>query len=205
MNEKTKRILRAIGERPDAEGALALYRLIGMNGVRNSFELDVYAATEDFSSVKRPRTLRSHPGGFRDVGLKSEAASLAQISASRRKINKLHNQLTNKLRDWLLWRHVTPKESRFDALILDWRQGRHLLIEAKTASTGSSGRTQVRQAIGQLLDYRHTYTSSFPPGRIDLAVLVPSKPAPDVQALLKSVGIEVLWFERKKLTGTVRL
>ena len=98
-----------------------------------------------------------------------------------------------------------PKESRFDALVLEWKKGRHLLIEAKTASSGPSGRAQIRQAIGQLFDYRHTYSSYFPPGRIDLAVLLPTKPHSEVQSLLKSLGIEVLWFERKKLTGRIGL
>lgn len=85
------------------------------------------------------------------------------------------------------------------------RKERHLLIEAKTAFTGPSGRMQLRQAIGQLFDYRHTYASHFPPGKVDLAVLLPSEPSEDVQRLLKSLTIEILWFERTKLKGTITL
>lgn len=205
MNDKTRRLLRAIGQSPDSAGAIALHQLIGRNGIKNSFELDVYAATEEFPSLRKPRARTLSATQLRDVGLKSEAASIAQIAANRVKINKAHNKLTNRLRDWLLWRQVTPKESRFDALILDYRKGRHLLIEAKTASAGPSGRSQIRQAIGQLFDYRYTHASQFPPGAVDLAILLPSKPASNVQALLQSLGIELLWFERKALKGTVAL
>jgi hypothetical protein len=179
--------------------------LVGSHGLRNSFELDVYSATAVFSSVRRPANLKLHSVEFRDVGLKSETASMASIAANRFRIRKLHNQLTNRLCDRLLWRQIIPKESRFDAVVLDWKKGRHLLIEAKTASTGPSGRMQIRQAIGQLFDYRYTYASQFPPGKVDLAVLLPSQPTDDVQRLLKSLDIEILWFDRTKLKGTIEL
>lgn len=203
MNDKTRRLLNAIGQIRDSAGALALHKLIGLNGIRNSFDLDVYAATQDFPTFRKPRALTNRADKLRDVGLKSEATSIAHIATNRVKITKMHNKLTNLLRECLLWRQVTPKESRFDALILDWKKGRHLLIEAKTASAGPNGRAQLRQAIGQLFDYRFTYASHFPPGKVDLAVLLPSKPSDDVQSLLRSLRIELLWFEHRKLEGTV--
>ena len=207
MNEKTRRLLRAIGREQDAEGAIELSKLIGPKspGVRNAFELDVYAATHKFAGVRRPSTFKSQPGKFRDVGEQSEIASIAHIAANRVKIRKKHNELTNRLLDWLAWRYPVPKESRFDAAILNWRKRRHLLIEVKTAWAGPSGRMQIRQAIGQLFDYRHTYASHFPPGEIDLAHLLPSQPSSDLQSLLKTVKIEVLWFERGNVTGTIAL
>lgn len=205
INDKTRRLLRAIGHSPDPAGALALHELIGRNGIKNSFELDVYAATEKFPIVRKHRTPTRIASPLRDVGLKSEIASIALIAANRVKFHKAHNRLTNRLLDELLWRQVTPKESRFDALILDYRKGRHLLIEAKTASVGPTGRSQIRQAIGQLFDYRHTHASQFPPGAVDLAVLLPSKPGSDVRDLLRSLKIELLWFDRKALKGTVEL
>lgn len=133
MNDKTRRLLHAIGQGRNSAGALALHKLIGLNGIKNSFELDVYTATADFSAVQKPRILRQRAPQIRDVGLRSEATSIGHIAANRVKITKLHNTLTNLLRECLLWRQITPKESRFDAVILDWKKGRHLLIEAKTA------------------------------------------------------------------------
>jgi hypothetical protein len=76
------------------------------------------------------------------------------------------------------------------------------LIEAKTASEGASGRAQIRQAIGQLYDYRFMF---MPKNNVDLAVLLPKEPSAHVQRLLDSLGIEVLWFKGKALMGTIHL
>jgi len=203
MNDRTERLLRIIGERHDPEGALALCDLIGSKGISNSFELDVYSFTEDFSHVNRPRPPRLRNRRLADLGLKSELESLAHIAANKVTIRKLHNELTNRFLKSLRWKHITPKEHRFDALIEGWKKGRHLLIEAKTASAGPSGRAQIRQAIGQLFDYRFSHFKAKK--EVDLAVLLPSRPAGDVQSLLASLNIQVLWFERGHLKGSIRL
>src|SRR5208337_4049619 len=120
--------------------------------------------------------------GFKDVGEKSEINSFAQITAKKTVITKLHNKLINDLRNYLLWRYkIAPKEDRFDALVFDWRKGRDLLIEAKAASEGPSGRAQIRQAIGQLYDYRFTF---MPTNNVDLAVLLLKEPSVHVKKLL---------------------
>jgi hypothetical protein len=203
MNDRTERLLRIIGERHDPEGALSLCELIGRQGISNSFELDVYSFTEDFSHIQRPRAPRLRARHLTDLGLKSELESLAHIAADNITIRKIHNELTNRLLKFLRWRHITPKEHRFDVLIEGWKNGRHLLIEAKTASAGASGRTQIRQAIGQLFDYRFSHFKTKE--NVDLAVLVPSRPAADVQSLLASLDIHVLWFEGGRLKGSIRL
>jgi len=87
-------------------------------------------------------------------------------------------------------------------LVIGWKKGRDLLIEAKTASEGPSGRSQIRQAIGQLYDYRFTH---LPKRNVDLAVLLPKQPSSHVQELLASLGIELLWFRGKNLAGTISL
>jgi hypothetical protein len=202
MNQRTDTLLRKIGNRHDADGAVALCRLIGKNKIRNSLELDVYANTVDFSRVRTPRMGKAVSKRYRDVGDKSEMASIALIAANRVRILKRHNRLTNRLRDHLLWRHIIAKECDFDIFIPNWKGGRHLLIEAKTASTGPTGREQIRQAIGQLFDYRHSH---FQNEKVDLAVLLPSEPPPDVASLLTSLKIGVIWFRKDKLGGTIKL
>jgi hypothetical protein len=177
--------------------------LIGLNGIKNAFDLDVYAATVDFRSLPKQRSRLSPLGGFRDVGLKSEIDSLAEIAASRKRIRKLHNALTNRLRDYLMWQYELV-ESEFDAVIPDWKPGRTLLIEAKTNSERSSGRTQIRQAIGQLFDYRHKFFGTEK-AKVDLAILLPMEPSADILTLLGSLGIEVMWFKGEKLKGTIAL
>jgi hypothetical protein len=203
MNDRTERLLRTIEERHDPEGALALSELIGHQGISDSFELDVYSFTEDFSQIKRPRAPRLRSRHLTDLGLKSELESSAYIAANKVTIRKLHNEVTNHLLKYLRWRHITPKEHQFDVLIEGWKNGRHLLIEAKTASAGPGGRAQIRQAIGQLFDYRFTYFKEKQ--KVDLAVLLPSKPQRDVRSLLASLDIQVLWFDHGQLKGSIQL
>lgn len=204
VNQRTSRLLRGIQKKADMEGAVALAKLIGPNyDIKDAHELDVYANTEKFPKLKlHVQAADSGRDAFKDIGLKSEINSLAQITAKKATIKKLHNKLINRLNEYLLWRQVTAKESKFDALVIGWKKGRDLLIEAKTGSEGASGRSQLRQAIGQLYDYRFTY---MPNNDVDLAVLLPKQPSPHVKKLLASLGIEVLWFKRKQLMGTIQL
>jgi hypothetical protein len=135
------------------------------------------------------------------VGLKSEIDSFAQIATSRRRIRKLHNVLTNRFCNYLIWRYRF-EESQFDGLIQDWKPGRKLLIEAKTASAGVRGRVQVRQAIGQLFDYRHKFFGNEKDS-VDLAILLPSEPSLDIRTLLGTLKIHVIWFKGRKLKGSI--
>jgi len=65
-----------------------------------------------------------------------------------------------------------------------WVEDRLALIEAKN----SDSRDAVRQAIGQLYDYRRFHEQP-----IRLAVLFPYKPNADRLALLRSAGVEAVW------------
>jgi hypothetical protein len=197
-------LLRSIRQRADKEGVVALSKLIGPTyDIKDARELDVYANTEKFPKSKPHLFVGGSTSGFRDVGVKSEVNSFAQITAKKTIITKLHNELTNDLRNYLLVHYkIAPKEDRFDALVLNWKKGRKLLIEAKTASQGPSGRAQIRQAIGQLYDYRFTF---MPKNNVDLAVLLRKEPGADVKRLLRSLDIELLWFKGKSLDGTVSL
>jgi hypothetical protein len=205
MNKRTHDLLACIGKKADEEGITAISKLIGSPyGIRDARELDVYANTETFPKPKPHLAVqRTKSDDFRDIGLKSEINSLAQIAAKRTTIRKLHNRLINRLNDYLLWRHVTAKEGKFDAFVIGWKGTRDLLIEAKTASEGVMGRAQIRQAIGQLYDYR--FSSLHDNKKVDLAVLLLKEPHRDIKKLLNSLGIEVLWFKGKNLTGTIQL
>jgi hypothetical protein len=203
MNERTRGLLRCIEMKSDTEGMVALSKLIGpAYDVRDAFELDAYAYDENFPKPKSNLHRLASGVPFSDVGLKSEINSIARIAAKKAVITKRHNKLINRLRDYVLWRQKTLKQSKFDGLVIGWKKGRDLLIEAKTASEGPSGRSQIRQAIGQLYDYRFTH---MPKNKVDLAVLVPKQPSPHVHELLASLRIELLWFKGKSLTGTISL
>ena len=174
MNERTRRLLRCIEMDANAEGVVTLSKLIGpLYDIRNSFELDAYSFSEKFPKPESmPKRLASD-ASFSDVGLKSEIDSTAQLAAKKTVIRKLHNKLINQLSSYIKWRQKTLKQSKFDALVLGWKKGRDLLIEAKTASEGPAGRSQVRQAIGQLYDYRFTYMATK---LVDLALPLPNNP-----------------------------
>jgi hypothetical protein len=203
MNKRTRALLKYIEKNEDKEGAVALSELIGPNyDIRDNRELDVYANTEKFPKLKTHARKTDSADAFKDVGLKSEINSTAQIAAKKTTIKKLHNKLINRLNHYLLWRQITAKENKFDALVVGWKNGRDLLIEAKTASEGPAGRSQVRQAIGQLYDYRFTH---LPKNKVDLAVLLGKEPSRHVQRLLASLDIELLWFKGKTLTGSIQL
>lgn len=204
MNQKTRRLLRQIEHEQNEEGAVALSELIGKPlGIRNCFDLDVYSATAKFSGSSGKSRRSVHVNSMRELGIRSELSGYARLTRGRVRIRRVHNQLTNQLGRYLRWRYGRIDEAGFDAFLPHYKGGRHLLIEVKTAWSGTDGRTQIRQAIGQLFDYRHKYQSQFPKGEVDLAVLLPSEPGPEIKALLKSITIEVLWFQSGKVLGTV--
>ena len=66
-----------------------------------------------------------------------------------------------------------------------WIEERNALIEAKN----SDGREAIRQAIGQLYDYRRFHKQAPP----KLAVLLPYKPTADRMDLLRSADIHAIW------------
>lgn len=202
VNGLTRRLLNALGRSDDVSGVQSLTRLIGQHNIADSFCLDVYAASER-TKFPRTRTMNKRTRGPRDVGIKSEDDVLAKYVKSRKVIERKHNKLINLFREAVEWRHRI-QESEYDALIPDWKNGRKLLIEAKTETTGPLGRTQLRQAIGQLFDYRWR---SFHTDRkkVDLALLTPSRPDQDILDLLGELKISALWFEGSSLKGTISL
>lgn len=202
MNAPTRRLLSALGRQADIEGALSLSRLIGHYGIKNSLYLDVYATNRQSQFVPASAKTVKVPDP-QTVGLKAEEDVAASYAKKTVVVRRRHNALINKFRRVVEWNHVLL-ESEYDVLIQDWKPGRWLLIEGKTETSGPSGRTQLRQAIGQLFDYRWR---SFPDkmNKVDLAILTPSKPADEILHLLDSLRIEALWFEGSTLEGTVRL
>ena len=59
------------------------------------------------------------------------------------------------------------------------------LVEAK----GTVERGSIRMALGQLLDYRRFVKQAR------CAILVPSRPRPDIIELVKSASVELYWPE----------
>lgn len=202
VNSRTEKLLNAIGARQDEDGVVALSGLIGNYGITDAFELDVYATSRRTKTgiPRRPRK-RNIPGA-RDVGLKDERNGIASLARRSAKIARRHNKLINKFCEAVQWRY-RPRESEYDIVIDNWSGDRLLLIEAKTETAGPGGRAQLRQAVGQLLDYRWRSFRAIE-RKVDLALLVPSKPSRDVLEFLGHLGIAALWFEGTRVRATSR-
>lgn len=203
VNAQTKRLLSTIGEKPDKGGILSLIQLIGQKGIRDSFDLDVYAMTYR-KQFKPQRTRRKLLPKSREIDVKSEEASYAYYTKNKTTIRREHNKLINKFKRALNKWKYRLEESDYDVFIHKWKGQRDLLIEAKTATAGNTGRAQLRQAIGQLFDYRWSHFRKKV-NTVDIALLTPTKPNVEILVLLRSLKIEALWFKGKKLDGTVNI
>jgi hypothetical protein len=201
MNQRTKKLMREYGIKNDPEGAMALARLIGQYNLRHAFDLDVYASSDKRKTPGARK--RSRVRAQRPVGWKDEEDGYAILSKQKIRIRRIHNALVNRFARAVEWK-FRMLESDFDVVLEEWRGNRKLLVEAKTGTDGPAGRAQLRQAIGQLHDYRWR---AFPSDAksVDLALLVPSRPDKKDIDLLKSVHIETLWFDKKALRGTISL
>lgn len=203
MNDRTERLLSIIPAKADAQGALSLSRLIGRYGIEDSLCLDVYADSlgDNLKPARRSRVVRVPES--KSVGIKAEEAGIAHYAKRKVIIRKRHNALINEFKRAVEWKHHLL-QTEYDILIEDWKPGRRLLIEAKTETGGVGGRTQLRQAIGQLFDYRwRSFRQDTK--NVDLALLTPTKPDGDILGLLTDLGIDALWFERGQLAGTISL
>ena len=100
-------------------------------------------------------------------------------------------QLVHEYRDHMDSRGIEVRRMKYEpigeaAMYSDaWVSARNLLIEAKS----TQGRDALRQAIGQLYDYRRFHK----PVRPVIAVLLSYEPTGDRRALLEDAGIGAIW------------
>lgn len=100
-------------------------------------------------------------------------------------VKEFRQALKKKGRDTTRLRYVTGGNTLYcDVYDPDKRH----LIEAK----GSVSREDIRMAIGQLFDYKRL-TQQAGKGKSRLAVLLPERPALEIEQLLKSLKIGVIW------------
>jgi hypothetical protein len=86
-------------------------------------------------------------------------------------------------------RCLTARLPTGERLVCDaYDEHKKLIIEAKS----STSRTDVRTAIGQVLDYRHHIDR-----QAKVAILLPGVPAPGLVALLRELGITLIVRDRR--------
>jgi hypothetical protein len=112
-------------------------------------------------------------------------------SAGPREAERAEQKLVLSYRDYMAAKGIRVRRKRYlpagevQPIYSDaWVEDRNALIEAKN----SDNRGNLRQAIGQLYDYRRFHQSP-----VLLAVLLPYKPTAERLDLLRSAGIEALW------------
>jgi hypothetical protein len=100
-------------------------------------------------------------------------------------------QLVHEYRDHMASQGIEVRRMKYEppgeaAMYSDaWVSARNLLIEAKS----TQARDALRQAIGQLYDYRRFHQ----PARPVLAILLSYQPTGDREALLEDTGIGAIW------------
>jgi hypothetical protein len=130
---------------------------------------------------------------FRNVSQKDEEESIRLQAADQIHTRKVHNQLVNQFTRYCRSAFgIEPEEETFDLLLRLPGSESVLLIEAKSACAGGVGRHQIRQAIGQLFDYRFSHWGSRSK-KVQIAVLLPDRPPNDIADLLRSLDIGIIW------------
>ncbi len=177
------------GLKPVVGAALSTFRAMQSDdALRNTMAHD---AAERLRTGRRGTTSRMASPGSRLVSPEVFATDTVEVrtQAQARQMVRIEADLVRRYRAWLdpsgerLRAWVIPVGT--DLLRTDLYDTRlNLLIEAKAAPR----RDLLRQAIGQLVDYRR-YLSPRP----SLAILLPEKPAPDLAALPAEVEIETIW------------
>jgi hypothetical protein len=128
-----------------------------------------------------------------DVPIEQQHTERFMVSPSgeSREAERAEQSLVLLYRDYMASKGITVIRRRYlpigqvRPIYCDaWVEERNALIEAKN----SDSREALRQAIGQLYDYRRFHQ---PP--VLLALLLPYRPNRDGLALLRSAGIEAIW------------
>lgn len=126
-----------------------------------------------------------------DIEWQHTEVFIVSHSGEPRTAERAEQKLVLRYREYMEAKGITVRRKRYFAagevrpIYSDiWVEARRALIEAKN----SDSRDAVRQAIGQLYDYRRFHE---PP--VHLAILLPYAAAGDRLDLLRSAGIETVW------------
>ncbi|MBI3522826.1 MAG: hypothetical protein HY071_06940 [Chloroflexi bacterium] len=145
------------------------------------------------TSSRQPRVVTASADlSVVEVGIEAQNVDQFAVSGAADRIAARREQpLVLAYKKWMEGKGSTLIRFRFlpkgevDAISCDiYDKTRNNLVEAKATDS----RSAIRMAIGQLIDY-----SRYMPNQPRLAVLTPSRPRADLEALLKSVGIAAVW------------
>jgi hypothetical protein len=187
VNQRTKLILKSLGLASSTlvEQYDRLVRFIGQPGIKDAFDLD----RADFKTLKAANA--------RELAHRDQDDAKYWRTINSGMMKKDHNKMTNALRKicnkaGLSVEEGADQDCLYDAIIRNYLgTEKHLLIEVKTDTAAP----MCRMAVGQLLDYRWRLVENE---TIDLAILLPTKPAADMFRYLDQVGVKVWWFRDRR-------
>lgn len=180
----------------------AMVELYGKGGIRDAADLDQigrdlpdFLNTDNRTATKKLLEKKKTTSDG-ELPLKDEADVEAIRKSGTVMHRRIHNQLTNKIKNSLT--KFTLLEGRsdtcmFDVLVKKYnRKGNDLLIEVKS----SIEQPHIRMAVGQLFDYWYTLKGDEEP---QIAVLLPEHPGKDVVSFLQWIDVGLMWFEEDRL------
>lgn len=183
----------------------ALIEMYGVGGIKDAADLDqLRKDLIDFLSIdgraatkkllEEKSILIDSELSFKDekdVESIKEAGTVVQ--------RRIHNQLTNKLREILkkfTLYEGTNESCMYDVLVKKFDGKSHdLLIEVKS----STEIPHIRMAVGQLFYYHYRYPLKGNDEKPLLAILLPERPAQEIEGFLKAIDVGLLWLDSNKL------
>jgi hypothetical protein len=183
---------------------IAMVKLYGHGGILDAADLDQVGQKDNLSDFlntdRRTATKKlletKDTSENSELSLKDEADIEEIRKAGLVTQRRIHNQLTNKLKNTLKKYTLLEGSSQscmFDVLVKKYNNyGNDLLIEVKSSVESP----HIRMAVGQLFDYWFALNRDEAP---HLAVLLPERPANDVISLLQWLNVGIIWFEDEQI------
>lgn len=180
----------------------AMVKLYGTGGIQDAADLDqVTGELSDFigtasEPAKKALLKKKETNNENELPLKDEDDVEAIWEAGKIKQRRIHNQLTNKLKNSLS--NYTLLEGcnqscMFDALIPKYNEDKEdLLIEVKS----STETPHIRMAVGQLFNYWYELKGGTSP---NIAILLPERPSQSIVTFLEWMNVGLMWFENDQL------
>ena len=183
-----------------SEKVYELLEIMKENKIINSLFLDVYSKNAIKKKVKRIQ--KENRKISKELLPKDDADVKYLLTENRRVVVRKHRKIEKKLLSFCKQKGIEVEEGiysklKFDAILRKYKNGTDLLVEIK----GSNKVSEIRLAIGQVLDYGFDFKNT----ETDLAILLPKKPENKYIQIAKRLNIKVLWLSERKIVGTIRI
>jgi hypothetical protein len=176
----------------------AMTSLYGKKGLKDAADLDQLGThIVDFLDTQaKSKKVLEKKDTKKELPLKDETDVLVIQKSNTIKYRRIHNELTNKLKNSLKSYSLfegSEKDCMYDVLVNKFDKQHDLMIEVKS----SNDIPNIRMAIGQLLNYWFKLYGNLEERY--LAVLLPIQPSEDIINFFNTLKIGLLWFDNNNL------